>query len=107
MRWCLSVLDRLPGRGRLALLLPGVLVGLVASDRTSGGGSEHAMMTGVMPCHAAHDRALDAAFGVGRLNGDDAECNRCEDQRDSHEMLLSMNERSKTNAESRGRFRAE
>jgi len=36
------------------------------TDDAAGGGTEHAVMTGVMSGNAADQRALDAAFGIGR-----------------------------------------
>jgi len=66
----------LPG-GRLAapalllllpLLLPFLLVGVMAAVEASGGGAEHAMMSGVMAGDAADSGALQAALGVGRMS---------------------------------------
>ena len=39
---------------------------MVAANEASGGGAEHAMMSGVMAGDAADRGALQAALGVGR-----------------------------------------
>jgi hypothetical protein len=41
-------------------------VGLVAADDAARGGAEDTVMTGKVPRGAAHQRAFDAAFGIGR-----------------------------------------
>ncbi len=43
-----------------------VLLGSVTADQTSGGGAEDGVVAGIMSGDAADDRALDAAFRIGR-----------------------------------------
>ena len=47
----------------LLLLLPGMM----AAVETAGGGAEKTMMAGIMSGNAADRRALQAAFGLGRI----------------------------------------
>jgi hypothetical protein len=42
------------------------LIGFMAADYAARGSAEDAMMTGKVPRGAAHQRAFDAAFGIGR-----------------------------------------
>ena len=50
----------------LALLLPLLLLGMMTAVETSGRGTEHAVMPGVVTGDTADHGALDAALGVGR-----------------------------------------
>jgi hypothetical protein len=53
----------LPGRrGRLALLLPLLFLGAVAAVEATGGGAEHAVMSGIVTGDAADHGAFQAAF---------------------------------------------
>jgi len=54
---------------RLRLLLPLLILGVVAAVETAGRRAKHAVMTGVMPGHAADHGALDAASGLGTIGG--------------------------------------
>jgi hypothetical protein len=47
----------------------------MAADDAARGSAEDAMITGKVPRSAAHQRALDAAFGIGRRRYGD-KCNR-------------------------------
>ena len=51
------------------------LIGFMAADDAARGSAEDAMMTGKVPRSAAHQRAFDAAFGIGRRRYGD-KCNR-------------------------------
>jgi hypothetical protein len=49
---------------------------VVANDATCGS-AENAMMTGNMPCNAAHQGPFNASFGFGRCRyGDKCDCHR-------------------------------
>ena len=57
----------LPGRRlALALLQPLLLLGAVAAVEAAGGGTEHAVMAGIVTGNAADHGAFQAALGVGR-----------------------------------------
>jgi hypothetical protein len=48
---------------------------LVVADRAPCGSTDETMMTGKMPCGAAHQSAFNAPFGLGRCRYGD-KCNR-------------------------------
>jgi hypothetical protein len=53
------------------------LVCFVVANSATCGSTENAMMTGKMPCGAAHQGAFNASFGLGwRRYGDKCDCNR-------------------------------
>jgi hypothetical protein len=65
------------------------LVCLVVADRATGGSADKAVMTGKMPCGAAHQSALYAPFGLGRCRyGDKYDCNRGASKSLVHLLLL-------------------
>ena len=49
------------------LLLTILLLGAMPAIEAAGGGTEHAVVTGIMAGDAADDGALDAALGLGSL----------------------------------------
>jgi hypothetical protein len=51
------------------LLLTILLLGAMPAIEAAGGGTEHAVVTGIMAGDAADDGALDAALGLGSLGG--------------------------------------
>jgi hypothetical protein len=69
------------------------LVRLVVADGATGGSADKAMMTGKMPCSAAHQGALDAPFGISwYCYGDERDRNRGASKCLVHTLLLPARE---------------
>src|SRR6185437_12734741 len=84
---------RLPHILLLHRLLARVFLGLVMADGAAGGGAEQAVMPGIVAGDPADDRTLDAAFGLRRgarcHNGADGRGGNHKQREFFHRTLLS------------------